>query len=144
MLGENFESFEQWKSLVLLLCGCREALLSRRDLYFRAIPVLYTQIEQLPDEFFAENESGADASGFCGAPHDNNFISKAMNDLIRTSLEQPGVSKHICRRVEKLQGLLTSKFGFKKVLTEEERVIKKASLKAVDADDDSEYDDEMP
>ena len=26
VLGENFESFEQWKSLVLLLCGCRTAL----------------------------------------------------------------------------------------------------------------------
>ena len=49
--------------------------------------MLYTQIEQLPDEFFAENESGADGSGFCGAPRDKNFISKAMNDLIKTSLE---------------------------------------------------------
>ncbi len=26
LLGENFESFEQWKRLLVLLCNCQEAL----------------------------------------------------------------------------------------------------------------------
>ena len=82
VLGENFESFEQWKSLLMLICSCREAMTTtqRRDLYFRLIPVLYAQIEQLPEEFFIENnESEADSKS---SNHDNNFISKAMCDLI--------------------------------------------------------------
>ena len=43
VLGENFDSFEQWKRLVVLLGGCREALMDAKlkDLYFKLIPVLY-------------------------------------------------------------------------------------------------------
>lgn len=91
MLGENFESFEQWKSLLILLCGCREAVVrsQRRDLFYRLVPVLYAQVEQLPEEFFAENnEEGGEGMGSLN----NNFISRAMFDLIQTSLE-PEVSK---------------------------------------------------
>ena len=88
VLGENFESFEQWKSLLILLCGCREAMVtSYRDLYFKLVPVLYAQIEQLPQEFFAETE---------------NFISRSMTDFIQTSLE-PEVSLQIRKRVQRLQ-----------------------------------------
>ena len=75
VLGENFESFEQWKSLLILLCGCREAMgpsSPRRDLFYKLIPVIYAQIEQLPAEFFEEN----------GGQDGNNFISKTMTDLI--------------------------------------------------------------
>ena len=56
VLGENFDSFEQWKSLLVLLCGCRRALIDPvlKDLFYRLIPVLYAQVEQLPPEFFEE------------------------------------------------------------------------------------------
>lgn len=90
---------------------------TRKDFYYRLIPVLYAQIEQLPEEFFAENTQ-TDTKG-C---NNNNFISRAMNELIQTSLD-PEVSVQIRRRVAKLQQLLVDKFGLKKVKTEEERVI---------------------
>jgi len=50
LLGENFDSFEQWKSLTTLLCQCREALQCEADgsssnptaeMFFRFIPVVY-------------------------------------------------------------------------------------------------------
>ena len=93
VLGENFESFEQWKSLIILLCGCRWAMVSQRNLYFRLIPVLYNIVEQLPVEFFAENNEDC---GISSIANDNNFIKKAMSDLILTSLEHPGVPSQIC------------------------------------------------
>ena len=117
MLGENFESFEQWKCLIVLLSGCRAALTDARlkDLYFRLVPVLYAQIEQLPEEFFATDPELAGK---------NNFVGKSMHDLITTALE-PEVSPAIRKRLLKLQGLLVRKFGFKPVQSEQERVIQK-------------------
>jgi len=101
--------------LVVLLSGCRAALAdaSLKDLYFRLVPVLYAQIEQLPEEFFAEDP---ELSG------NKNFISKSMHDLLTTALE-PEVSVAIRKRLLKLQGLLVQKLGFKPVQSEEERVI---------------------
>ena len=122
VLGENFDSFEQWKSLMMLLCGCREAMATtRRDLYYRLVPVLYVQIEQLPEEFFVENNEGESNQLSSKA---NNFIYRAMNDLIEASLE-PEVSPMIRKRMQKLQQLIVDKFGFKPVQTEEQRVLQK-------------------
>ena len=107
----------------MLLCGCREAMATtRRDLYYRLVPVLYVQIEQLPEEFFAENNEGE--SGLVASSKENNFIYRAMNDLIQTSLE-PEVSLMIRKRMQKLQKLIVDKFGFKPVQTEEQRVLQK-------------------
>ena len=50
-------------------------------------------IEQLPEEFFAENNEDC---GISSIAIDNNFIKKAMSDLILTSLEQIGVPSQIC------------------------------------------------
>lgn len=118
MLGENFESFEQWKRLIVLLGGCREALTDPKlkDLYFKLVPVLYVQIEQLPEEFFSEDPDMAGK---------NNFISKSMHDLMTNVMEEPTVNKAIKNRLLKLQSLLVQKLGFKPIQTEQERVIEK-------------------
>ena len=126
VLGENYDSFSQWKSLLLLLCGCREAMIDkvRRDLFFQMVPVLYAQVEQLPPEFLVE-AAGEDAEDINNMPltdGTNNFISHALTDLIRTALE-PEVSPQIRKRVLKLQELLVSKFGMKAVQTEQDRIL---------------------
>ena len=88
----------------MLICGSRRAMSDSKlkDLYFRLIPVVYVQVEQLPDEFFSENDA------------ENNFITRCMHDLIANALE-PEVCQPIRARVQKLQGLLVTKFGFKAV-----------------------------
>ena len=68
-------------------------MVSQRNLYFRLIPVLYNMVEQLPVEFFAENNEDC---GISSIANDNNFIKKAMSDFILTSLEHPGVPSQIC------------------------------------------------
>jgi A1 cistron-splicing factor AAR2 len=44
LLGENYESFEQWKSLTVLLCNCQSALTSPDTsvLFFNLVPVIYS------------------------------------------------------------------------------------------------------
>jgi len=41
LLGQNFDSFEQWKQLVLLLTQCDAALITQYNLFFKLIPVIY-------------------------------------------------------------------------------------------------------
>ena len=48
LLGENLEAFEQWKSLVSILCSCpsgmqQDSTLSK-DLFYPFIPVIYEQL----------------------------------------------------------------------------------------------------
>lgn len=59
-MGENLESFEQWKNLVHLLCNCETALrdpILSKNLFYRFIPVLYEQLRQLPKDFFTDDLS---------------------------------------------------------------------------------------
>ena len=59
-MGENLESFEQWKKLVHLLCNCETALRDpflSKNLFYRFIPVLYEQLRQLPKDFFSDDLS---------------------------------------------------------------------------------------
>ena len=81
--------------MVVLLGGCREALTDTRlkDLYFKLVPVLYAQIEQLPEEFFVDDPEMAGK---------NNFISKSMHDLITNAMEEPAVNQAIKKRLTKL------------------------------------------
>ena len=92
----------------MLICGCRDAMSDPKlkDLYFRLVPVICAQLDQLPQEFF-NNDTDLFAS-------DTNFISRAMHDLIATAMDGE-VSLQIRNRVLKLQELLVLKLGFKTV-----------------------------
>lgn len=48
MLGQNLEALEQWKALLCMLTTCRDAIETDEELYFKLIPVLYSQLEELP------------------------------------------------------------------------------------------------
>ncbi|XP_065322520.1 protein AAR2 homolog [Gordionus sp. m RMFG-2023] len=54
--GHHFESFDQWKKLVLLLCNSETAIRSIRytNLYIGLISVLYYHIQEIPADFFID------------------------------------------------------------------------------------------
>ena len=52
LLGENLDSFEQWKRMVNLICNCEKGVLDKPDFFYKAVPVLYEQLKQLPKDFF--------------------------------------------------------------------------------------------
>jgi A1 cistron-splicing factor AAR2 len=91
MLGQNLEALEQWKALLCLVSTCREAIASGDSLYFKLIPVIYSQLEELPIDFFVSDEL---------AYKGNNFIQFSVTELILNSKSAP---TNVKARVEKLK-----------------------------------------
>lgn len=127
LLGENLDSFEQWKALITLLSHCSEGLATHCDLFFKLIPVIYSQLEQLPEDFFSAEMT------------QDNFISTCMKDFI-LECEHGGVDKRLQLRVNKLKTFLIEKFKWAPAKTEEQRLVEK--LEGVQLE--SESDDELP
>lgn len=113
LLGENYESFEQWKSMMVLLCNCQSAMVSphSNELFFQLVPVIYAQLEQLPKDFFVSELS------------QNNFITSCMHNLIQ-NCRTLQVERKIMDRVYRLQQMLVAEFAFKAPQSEEARLNK--------------------
>ncbi|KAL0159001.1 hypothetical protein M9458_047077, partial [Cirrhinus mrigala] len=54
LVGNVYEAFEHWKSLLALLCRSEEAMKERKDLYLGLIAVLYHQLGEIPPDFFVD------------------------------------------------------------------------------------------
>ena len=116
LLGENYDSFEQWKALLVLICHCQQALISDQtaQLFFEFIPVVYAQIEQLPIDFFTVELSK------------NNFITACMQTFIFNCdhVYADKVELRIKQRAKKLESMLVKQFFFKPLKSEETRIQK--------------------
>lgn len=98
LIAENCESFEQWKSLLILLCNCEEALISFSKFFIDFIPVLYNQVKNLPkDLIFDPFLSGS-------------FITSCLKSLVSV-LQDPQLPSQLQIRGSKLSSLLQSEFG---------------------------------
>lgn len=54
LLGNVYEGFEHWKSLLTLLCRSEETMRKRKELYLGLIAVLYHQLGEVPPDFFVD------------------------------------------------------------------------------------------
>ena len=102
MLAQNFESFEQWKALIVLISSCKSALEdhSLEDFWFFLIPAIYAQLKELPKDFFFENLS------------ENNFITDCMSQFIWNCEESTILAVRVKKRIEKLKKMLVDDFKF--------------------------------
>ena len=69
LIGQVFDAFEQWKTLVHLLCSCEDALKSQPDLFLKFISVLHFQIREIPEDFFVDIVSS------------NNFLTTTLQEF---------------------------------------------------------------
>lgn len=71
LLGQSFESFEQWKQMLALALSCVEAVLdAKREKFWLAfLDVLRAQLLEAPDEFFIDIVEG------------NNFLHQSLCDF---------------------------------------------------------------
>merc|ERR1712137_561822 len=53
-LGESYDSFEQWKSMTVMLCSCESALFQRPGDWSEWIQVLELQMNVVPADFFVD------------------------------------------------------------------------------------------
>lgn len=54
LIGQNYEAFEQWKSLVQLLCNCEQAIVEYNRFYTEFVNVLFFQLKEMPEDFFVD------------------------------------------------------------------------------------------
>lgn len=54
LIGNVYECFEHWKSLLALLCRSEGAMREHRELYLGLIGVLYHQLGEIPPDFFVD------------------------------------------------------------------------------------------
>ena len=99
LLGQNYESFEQWKKLVHLICTSGEAVAANPDAYIEFISLLHFQIKEIPSDFFVDIVTS------------NNFLVATLHELFQ-NLESDGVSEKLAKRGRSFQKHLTNKFNW--------------------------------
>ena len=114
MLAQNFESFEQWKAIFVLISSCNHALNLEVNeaFFFTFIPVVYAQLCELPKDFFFDDMS------------QDNFIQECMGQFI-WNIEQSQISLRVKKRITKLKQMLVKDFKFIPLLSDEQRLVKK-------------------
>ncbi|XP_056305937.1 protein AAR2 homolog [Danio aesculapii] len=97
LVGNVYEAFEHWKSLLALLCRSEEAIKDRKELYLGLIAVLYHQLGEIPPDFFVDIVS------------QSNFLTSTLQDFFQFA-SSPGVDSTLRKRAEKFKVHLTKKF----------------------------------
>lgn len=100
LVGQHYDSFEQWKHLLEMLCTCEEAMLKYPDLYLTLISDMHFQIREVPDDFFADIVS-------C-----NNFLVTVLNRMFSHVRNNDQMDKRLQSKVEKFQANLSQKFNW--------------------------------
>ena len=54
LIGQVYEAFEQWKSLLSLVCNCEEAIDKYPNMYIQLIQVIFFQLKEMPQDFFTD------------------------------------------------------------------------------------------
>jgi A1 cistron-splicing factor AAR2 len=58
LMGHLFDAFEQWKSILALLCSCEGALKTYPEFFLDYIDALHHQLGEIPEDFFIDILSG--------------------------------------------------------------------------------------
>ncbi len=123
LLGEIYESFEQWKNILVLIFSCRQAISTHTKLYCDFIELIYFQIRNYPKDFFRDEILL------------NNFFSKLLEDFILYCYEEKSkIDNSVFQRVTRLRKFLKEVFNFE-LLSEEEKIIN-AYLQGVNLNDE--------
>ncbi|KAM3127102.1 hypothetical protein pb186bvf_020780 [Paramecium bursaria] len=99
LLGEHYDSFEQWKKLIILITSCDQLVKSNPEIFIDFIPVFYEQLAQIPQDFFIDPLSR------------NNFVKSCIKNLIEICCDNEiGQQRKLTNRCMKLQELLNKHF----------------------------------
>lgn len=98
LLGQHYESFEQWKKLVHLLCTSGEAILKYPKTFMDFISVIHFQIQEIPSDFFVDIVTS------------QNFLTVTLHELFENILNEDNVDSKLRKRALNFQKHLTDKF----------------------------------
>ena len=116
LVAQNYDSFEQWKHLVALLCTCVKAMKKfpnlfisfMADLHFQvqlSFPAilfyfLFLQMQEVPEDFFVDIIS------------ENNFLVSSLSDLFANVREHEDMAPQLRQKAISFENHLTKKFGW--------------------------------
>lgn len=118
LLGQNYDGFEQWKALLLLLCSCESAVTTRPELFAELLRGFFAQLTQAPQDLFGDDLTKENFLGTCAI----------------SLLELCGAAEaplKLQKRCGKLRELVTEKFG---VSTEDLALLGEDAPQVVDFD----------
>lgn len=113
LVGMNYDSFEQWKKMVNMICSCDEGLVKYPELFLDFISDLYFQIQEVPRDFFVDIVSS------------DNFLCGSLGSLFSSVRSCEGVSARLKTKAQRFEENVTRKFGwdFSAVPEDEEPVV---------------------
>ncbi|XP_059143984.1 protein AAR2 homolog isoform X2 [Physella acuta] len=97
IIGQNYDSFEQWKKLVHLLCTSSDAIVKYPDGYLSFITMIYFQIREIPSDFFVDIVTS------------NNFLTSTLHEFFQNLLSE-SVNASLKTKGLKFQKHLTERF----------------------------------
>eukprot|EP00088_Acartia_fossae_P003655 TRINITY_DN11560_c0_g1_i9.p1 TRINITY_DN11560_c0_g1~~TRINITY_DN11560_c0_g1_i9.p1 ORF type:complete len:371 (-),score=66.65 TRINITY_DN11560_c0_g1_i9:199-1311(-) len=100
LVGQNYGSFEHWKALVDLLCGCADSLIRHPKLFQDFITDLYFQMVEIPPDFFVDIVS------------QNNFLVRALTNFFENVRETKEVDSVLKSKAQRFENCVSKKFGW--------------------------------
>jgi len=100
LVAQNYDSFEQWKHLVALLCTCVKAMSKFPDLFISFMADLHFQMQEVPEDFFVDIIS------------ENNFLVSSLSDLFANVREHEDMAPQLRQKAISFENHLTKKFGW--------------------------------
>jgi len=100
LVGMNYDSFEQWKRLVVMMCSCDAAISKYPQLFSDFISDLYFQMGEVPRDFFVDIVSN------------NNFLATALNTLFTTVKVGEELPSKLKQKSANFEENVTKRFGW--------------------------------
>eukprot|EP00035_Acanthoeca_spectabilis_P007517 m.137570 g.137570 ORF g.137570 m.137570 type:complete len:357 (+) comp13981_c0_seq2:222-1292(+) len=100
LLGQVYDAFEHWKSIVALICNCEQALRKRPNLFIEFIGILHFQLKETPDDYFTDLETKS------------NTVIGALRTLFSNVHTTPGINSELRTHTHDLEKLLRERFGW--------------------------------
>lgn len=100
LVAQNYDSFEHWKQLVVIMCGCDQAMFKYPQLFINFMSDLHFQMQEVPQDFFVDIIS------------ENNFLVQSLTTMFANIRESEDVSKQLKTRAISFENHLSKKFGW--------------------------------
>lgn len=98
LLGQSFESFDQWKAILTLLLNCDEALNERKDFFVIVVEILHYQLEEITESFFEDVIA------------QNNFLHHLLRGFFEMALTED-IDESLRSKVHDLKKFVENRFG---------------------------------
>ncbi|KNC82790.1 hypothetical protein SARC_04923 [Sphaeroforma arctica JP610] len=98
LVGQCFDAFEHWKTMVHLLSWCDSAYVEMPNLFCDFVATLHWQLKETPEDFFIDIISK------------NNFLCTTLQRFFSGVADAEGVSTELTYRVERFRLFVSDRF----------------------------------